>query len=242
MSVRIDGFTIDKLTASNWLVWSSDVTSVLTLRGCADALDGEKTSKKTDEALAIIRLTVSTEDKLALKGCETAAEAWERLETRYKDISKASCLHLKRDLASMTMQAGESLDDMVARVRDIMEQLLAAGLECSEEDAVRAVLGGLPEAYDSLAISMLTSDDELTFSEVLPKLYVVERRRQRELDTFMVKGQAKKGPKCWKCGEYGHVKAQCTSRGEEGGDKGGGLHGHMRHLGRNDPPFSFLSE
>lgn len=243
MSVKVDGFTIEALTSDNWLVWSSDMQSVLTIRGCSKAIeDGTGAAAKIAEALALIRLTVSTSDKLSLKGCETALEAWKQLEDRYKEVSKAKCLQLKRELASLGMQEGESIDDMAGRGRTIMQQLVAAGLECSEEDVVRAMLGGLPEAYDSLAINLLTSDDELTFSDVLPKLYVVEGRLKpvANLEAFMVKGQVKKGPKCWKCGKYGHVKAHCTSSGEEGGDKGGGAHGHMRNLGKiEDPPFSF---
>lgn len=242
-TVKVDGFNIETLTADNWLVWASDVESVLTLRGCRNALDPEAekvAAAKVAEALAVIRLTVSTSDKLALKEFKTATEAWEHLKTRYKDISKARCLQLKRELATLSLQEGETIDEMVGRGRSIMEQLVAAGLKCEEEDVVRAMLGGLPEAYDSLAVSMLTTDDELTFSEVLPKLYVVERRR-KPMTAFLAEVKTKRGPKCWKCGEYGHLKSECTSKGVEGSKKGKGDYdlGHGSPRGKADPVLSF---
>jgi hypothetical protein len=68
----------------------------------------------------------------------------------------------------------------VARIRCTCADLLAVGLSVTDDEAVPALLAGLPAAYGMVVTVIESSEEELTFQAVVTKLLNTEARVVRE--------------------------------------------------------------
>ena len=169
------------------------------------------------QARALIGLCVADHIKLTLTSCDSASEAWSKLEEAYKTKSSARRLALRRELNNLKMASNEELTKYVARGRAIMNQLLAAGHEIEEEELVASLLAGLPKAYYSMVDVLQGGETELTLEAAMPKLQLVEQRLVESGETLLG-GQdtgvnayfaGRVAGVCWHCQKPGHIKRNC---------------------------------
>lgn len=217
MSLK-DATSIEKLGAGNYATWSTDVKWALIMKGLWDAIDDAENVEAADDlkALAFIGLTVERHIKPTVDACDTAREAWDKLENKYKAQSSAFKLKLKKDLINLELKPKEDITSYVARAVAIRDQLTAAGMDVEAQELCLAVLGGLPEDYTPMVDAILTTGGELDLDDLIPKMMVVEQRVKerwmRNNSTVKVFAASDDEKTCWHCGKKGHIRRNCTAR------------------------------
>lgn len=206
---------IEKLTGDNYATWSTDMKWLLIMKGAWNAvIDHENVDDAEDlKAMALIGLSVDKHLKTTIDACDTAKEAWDKLEDVYKAKSNARKLQLKRELTSISLKPKESITMYVSRAKDIRDQLIAAGYEASEEEVALSLLAGLPEGYESIVDTIQATTEALDIDEIMPKLLIVEQRVKERIDASFIKEKA--FVVCFKCGQKGHIKRHCPKRKED---------------------------
>lgn len=96
--------------------------------------------------LSLLIGTLSDESIAHVLGSKTANEAWVNLQDRYALVSKARVNTLKINFQTMK-KGGSYIDQHLSRLKNIKDQLIAAGEVFSDNDFIVAVLSGLPREY-----------------------------------------------------------------------------------------------
>ncbi|TQD77646.1 hypothetical protein C1H46_036855 [Malus baccata] len=110
-------------------------------------------------------------------GSKTANEAWVNLQNRYASVSKARVNTLKIKFQTMK-KGGSYVDQYLSRLRNIKDQLIAAGEDFSDNDFIVAVLSGLPREYYVIRIVIFTRDTTMSLREFREQLLCAEREAE----------------------------------------------------------------
>ena len=231
-----DGYKvhIDKLDVENYRTWSSKIKFLLTSKdlwnGVEDPVAHPAQSKK---ALSIIGLNVEDHHLGSIEECKTAKEAWDLLEKTYKSKTNARKMQLRQELHSLKMKPGEPVTMYVGRAKDLYRDLVATGFEMKPDELAWSVLAGLPKSFSTLRTILEASESAISSVDaILPKLLVHEQGFEESpkekggggSDSAVAyvagrKGKEKvhgkdesrgKGPKCYNCGEFGHIARMCS--------------------------------
>ena len=105
---------------------------------------------------------------------------------------------------------------------ETFDELSVIGDSLNEEDRVVHLLANLPESYDMLVTALEASQDVPKWILVTERL-LYEENKMRKKQTGDAKSKAmtskhhinKKGPKCFHCGKFGHLKRNCRQLGED---------------------------
>ena len=105
---------------------------------------------------------------------------------------------------------------------ETFDELSVIGDSLNEEDRVVHLLVSLPESYDMLVTALEASQDIPKWALVTERL-LYEGNKMREKQTGGAESKAmtskhhinKKGPKCFHCGKFGHLKRNCRLLGED---------------------------
>ena len=136
-----------------------------------------------DQILMIwINLTLS-EDLLPLTvGMDDSRSLWQSLERRF---SGASCTHIHSLRSNIqTLQKGQSsMTDYLQSLKEISDQLAAAGEPISDSDLVAYILSGLSDEYESFVDSIKTRLEPVNPDELhgllLSKEISLQKRKTR---------------------------------------------------------------
>ena len=101
---------------------------------------------------------------------------------------------------------------------EIFNEMAAIDDPITEEDRVVHLLASLPESYDIL-VTALEASVEVPKMEIVTERLLHEERKIKEkhgsetsdgMKAMFVNRQSKgKGPKCYQCGKFGHIKRNC---------------------------------
>ncbi|TQD77854.1 hypothetical protein C1H46_036602 [Malus baccata] len=134
-------------------------------------IDWESTNM---ELLSLFLATLSDEAMEYVLGCKTAADAWANLVDRFASVSKSRVNHLKTKLH--TIQKGtDSIDKFLFRLKNIRDQLNAAGEFISDNDVIIAGLAGLPKEYTIIITVILARESSITLKEFCAQLLGAEK-------------------------------------------------------------------
>ena len=228
MSVDLDKVSIPKLSDDNYATWSTRMRFLLISKGLWTAVSPPATTTTAHpddhKALALIGLAVEDQYLPTVGECTTAQAAWDALAAIYRSRSNARVLTLKRQLASMSLQAAEPLTKYISRAQALRDQLAAIGHAVNEADLVLAVLNGLPKQYETIITVIENTDPMPNLSEVLSKLLLVEQRSpagaspksETALYTQIKKptsaGFHRETRTCHYCKKKGHLIADCYKK------------------------------
>ncbi|KAG5460833.1 MAG: hypothetical protein BJ554DRAFT_7070, partial [Olpidium bornovanus] len=134
---------IPPLEEGNWSTWKEDMRAVLLRRGQWDWVTGDEPRPdestimaqrrewaRTDgEAFGEIYLHVGRMYKHLLKGALSVKDAWNALAANFEDVGSSVRVDLIQDLYTMRMEATESVDKYVARVKGQVQRLVDLGEE-----------------------------------------------------------------------------------------------------------------
>lgn len=111
--------------------------------------------------------------------CATAKDIWLVLENLFQSISKARVMQLQLQLH--TQKKGDlTVDAYFLKMREIADQLAAAGKPMADDDLCLQILGGFGAEYDAVVVNLTSRPDELNLQEVQFALQAHEIRIQSQ--------------------------------------------------------------
>jgi hypothetical protein len=190
--------------------------------------------KKDAEAKLYIKISVSDPYKPLLLGCNTSKDAIDKLSQVYNITSEIAKQTLWQKFFEHSMIPRQSMASYLASIELLAKQLRDAGETVSDTCLTTQVLRSLPDKYRSLRQSfkmleatrktmatltemLLQEDAEFTARDETKAAFKA-KVRMHQTHTFKNKsagstsgGEAGK-PKCWTCGQEGHMKRDCPKR------------------------------
>jgi hypothetical protein len=234
-------YTIPLLTADNFTTWKYRVELILKSRRLWKYVDGSAvapTNKDTPESkriyeendqLAHSQIALSVSDSVIghLRNTSTAKEAWIKICSVFEQKGLAARVFLRRRLLNLKKSETTPMQEHINTVRDLAEQLNAIGSPLSDGDLGITLLCSLPEAYDTIAVSLESRDpSEITFDLIAGRLLAEEMRQKEALgreitltekaESALFAKQAGIGSKnfkvCTHCRRTGHLEMNCWDK------------------------------
>jgi hypothetical protein len=138
-----DKLTREALDVENYGTWCIRMKALLIHKKLWKGVeDPSANPDESQSALAYITLYVIDHLLGTIGGCETAKEAWDKLETTYKSKSNGRKVLLKRELDHLKKGPGESVSKYVARGENLYADLAATGFEMKKEELAFQLLVG----------------------------------------------------------------------------------------------------
>lgn len=174
-----------------------------------------------------------------LRAADTAPAVWRILCDLYEMKTPDRIITLETQLLQLWVQDFPSLSAFIAKMKELREELAVCGKSISSEDMAVRLLAKLPERFDSLFTSIVSSvcATPITWEELLPMVLQVDGRVSSRSATAGVdsalsaqknqvknkgkkKGKKKKGDssesskdvECSYCSKTGHPESKCFKK------------------------------
>ena len=167
---------------------------------------------RRDKAVAIIVLAVDTSLLYLLGEPDNPKTVWDKLSDQFQKKSWANKLTLRRRLYSMRLAVGGSVDEHIKAMLEIFNELAVIGDPVMEEDRVIHLLASLPDSFDMLVTALEALADVPAMEIVIERLRHEERKindRSGGMHEKALASRGGKGPKCYHCKRFGHIKRNC---------------------------------
>ncbi|VFQ90021.1 unnamed protein product [Cuscuta campestris] len=181
-----------------------------------DEFDAEDIKKVENYAKAINMLysAVNPDDYRKISCCTTAKEMWDKQEVTYEgtdQVREAKIDFLMQKYEMFRMKEGEKIDDIFDRFSKIINDLYALKKTYANNDLKK----GIALKATKEMVEEASSDDDNELGLVIKKFHKFMKKE------FERKGRKHDGPpKCYGCGEIGHIKPRCP-KGRNSKDKPG---------------------
>ena len=176
---------------------------------------------RKDRALAMIVLCLEPSLLYLIGDPDDLGVVWKKLADQFQKKTWANKLALRRRLYSLKLKEGDSVHNHIKLMTETFDELSVIGDSLNEEDRVVYLLASLPESY-MLVTALEASQDVPKWALVTERL-LYEENKMKEKQTGGAESKAitskhhinKKGPKCFHCGKFGHLKRNCRLLGED---------------------------
>ena len=252
MSSTEETFRIEKLTADNYANWKFQMQMLLIGKNLWEIVEGTETlpteanqqqrqdfRKRSNKALSLICLSVSTNLNFYVRSAKTGKEAWESLQNHFEEKTLARKVSLHTKLFAVKFDGSVTMAEHVNNIRTIADQLAALDKEIDESFLVMILLGSLPKDYYHLLTALETLPEEkLTWVYVRDRVITEFERKttveeQRSPHNALLAGGGAggkrgggaghggagnnanfrgNGPKCHFCHEFGHIQRNCQKK------------------------------
>ncbi|MCO5591423.1 hypothetical protein L7F22_045406 [Adiantum nelumboides] len=139
----------DRLDGDNYPMWAYMMQHVLVSKGVWNIVQGiDVCTGSVDVAEVVDVAGPSTRIAAARKICQTGLDI---LAGLYAGRNEAKIAVLHKELESTVMNEEDDMDNFLAGVKDINEQLIFAGEIISDSSLVQIVLDALPDSYQTFA-------------------------------------------------------------------------------------------
>lgn len=234
VSYKDSGFQVPKLTSENWHQWQIDAKAYLRMKKLWRIVDNppagksEEQLESDEQALGLITLFCGINGKNLVADCNTAAEAWSKLQDRYQSTAVESQSLIRTQYDSLRCTSGKDIPTYCNDFRSMYQRMRAVGIEESEQAVAQKMVLLLPNEYQWI---LKTNDKpkydllDWAITKVLTE-HELQRTRAMLNNTSMSQDQEKvfavaktgdfrrnsKTVRCWNCGEQGHIKGQCRNQ------------------------------
>ena len=222
------------LTGANYPTWKVQCKMSLIKDGLWGIVDGSETAPaendgayskfitRKDRALAIIVLSIDPSLLYLIGDPTDPTVVWKRLSTQFQKKTWANKLALRRQLHSLWLKEGQSVQEHVKALTEIFNELSIIGDNVDDEDRVVYLLASLPDSYEMLVTALEANTDVPSMETVIERLLHEEQKlkdkNQGSLSTYNGKEEAmtlkhkKRGPRCHFCNKFGHIQWNCRER------------------------------
>jgi hypothetical protein len=142
-------------------------------------------------------------------------QAWQRLENFFVQRQLSSRIVLERQLNTLAMEPGESVEKYWARADDLRQQLQAAGGEISTQSWMGKVIAGLSDSWEVLKVVLNTQFANMDETQLLTALNAEAARQQEQKSASALttwgssgRGRGRGGGKSGRGGGRGAPQAQ----------------------------------
>lgn len=88
--------------------------------------------------------------------CQSSQEVWLTLEKKFYSLSRSHIHELKSALHTIAKNLGESIDDYLLQIKELVEKLASVFVKINDEDLLY-MLNGFSSEYNSFRTSIRTS-------------------------------------------------------------------------------------
>ncbi|GKE11328.1 putative zinc finger, CCHC-type containing protein [Tanacetum coccineum] len=179
-------YQVPVLTATNYPVWAVKVKSIMDAYGLwgtvePRTLGEEPDEKKSKQALAFLFQAIPEDMVLQMVSYTDPKQVWDGLKTRFLGVDRVRTdrlATLNRELESLRMKEGESVDDFASKLTDLASKARSLGYELEEVDLVKRLLDSMPKSFLQIvaSIEQCFELDSMLFDEVVGRLKVYEER------------------------------------------------------------------
>ena len=222
-------WSVDKLDGTNWITWKFQLRHLLMAKGFWKYVDGstalpdeptpEQTAKYQSEsqrAFSTIAMLVSSSQLYLITSHEEPKQAWDALKDHFERDTLANKIFLKKQYFRKEMREGTSVEAHLKEMKELTDKLRSIDAPITEEDQVVTLLGSLPSSFSTVVTALEARAGDLTLDFVQQQLMHHERKTKAKLepgqDSALIGLQKRKPPKCWTCGEVGHIQRFCSKQ------------------------------
>ena len=179
------------LNGKNYPTWKVQCRMSLMNEGLWNIVDGTEAAPgpendrytkflaRKNRALAIIVLSLEPSLLYLIGDPEDPTTLWEKLANQFQKRMWANKLELRRNLFSLRLKNGESVQEHVKAMTEILEGLSVIGDPISEEDRVVHLLASLADSYNML-VTASEANVEVPKFEVVTERLLHEERKLKE--------------------------------------------------------------
>ncbi|KAL1215942.1 hypothetical protein V5N11_028938 [Cardamine amara subsp. amara] len=145
-------------------------------------------AKFNAKALSAIFTSLPRNQFTRVQGCTSAKEAWDILQVSFEGTSnvKRTCIDmLESEFESLTMGAGDSIDDFSSKLSSIRQEAIVLGKNYKDKKLVKKFLRSLPTKFQShkSAIEVALNSDDLKFDHVVGMMQAYELQLKKKEQT-----------------------------------------------------------
>eukprot|EP00963_Diacronema_lutheri_P000051 scaffold1_cov375-Pavlova_lutheri.AAC.51 len=174
-------------------------------------VDDREKLKMAAKAKACILMKVPHNDVGVIKGCQTAKQIWDKLESLYKQKALSRTTHLLKAFHNVRMEDKESTDDYITRVSSLASELGDNGRQVDQTAICIAILNGLPSQYSTIIHVIKNYNQVLSIENMRKSLLRFESTESN--GAAMVAPSENKSKKSRPYGAYckrpGHHRSDC---------------------------------
>ena len=167
-------YKIEPLNGNNFQSWKYNMKLILMERGLWGFIQGTESSPaadaaadivnayklKSDKAYSLIALSIEKSLQIHIVSTVNPKVAWDKLVKHFEFISITQVVRITRKFYAATMQEGDDLLKHITYMTSLAEQLREMKEEISSKKFAVAVLGSLPESFDTFMTSLNARDAE----------------------------------------------------------------------------------
>ena len=134
-------FEIKRFDGKGFKLWKERMLGILFLRDCEDALVEKKPESMENDAwntlnkkvITYIKMDVSDEILVYIKGLTTARQVWEKLKTTYANTTPVNQVHLMQKLVNMRLDESKGATEHLSLFTGTLSQLKDSGLPAFDD-------------------------------------------------------------------------------------------------------------
>ena len=219
------GLGVMSLKSGNYPTWKIQMKMALLKENLWNIVNGSeilpenneqdaqgKFNRRKDRALATIVLAVDPSLLYLIGEPEDPKTVWEALQGQFQKKTWANKLSLRRKLYGLKLVEGRSVQEHCKEMIELFNELAVVGDPVEEEDRVVHLLASLPDSYDMLVTALEANAEVPKMETVVERLLHEERKHTSKTnveETGLYTQSASKGPMCYKCRKFGHIKRNC---------------------------------